>query len=121
MKVFLPGKTGDELEADRNLTAMKKRITLKLLLELYFVGVVEDGDVFISIIEDLTSVENLKDRDATQTNLSLLASFARQGQTFLGLPLSGHEILDEVKPFFFCFNVPFFNLPMLKCFSLLYC
>ncbi|KAI8539857.1 hypothetical protein RHMOL_Rhmol09G0215800 [Rhododendron molle] len=95
LKVFLPGKTGDELEADRNLTAMKKRITLKLLLELYFVGVVEDGDVFISIIEDLTSVENLKDRDATQTNLSLLTSFTRQGQIFLGLPLSGHEILDE--------------------------
>lgn len=95
---------------------MKKRSTLKLLLELYFVGVVEDGDVFLSIIEDLTSVEHLMDTDATQMNLSLLASFVREGQTFLGLPLSGHEILDEVKPFFFRIILPLFNLSILNAF-----
>ncbi|KAH7840664.1 hypothetical protein Vadar_019892 [Vaccinium darrowii] len=95
LKVFFPGKSGDDLETDRNLRAMKKRSTLKLLLELYFVGVVEDCGIFINIIEDLTSVEHLKDQDVTQTNLSLLASFARQGQTFLGIPLSRHEILEE--------------------------
>ncbi|XP_022765306.1 regulator of nonsense transcripts UPF2-like isoform X3 [Durio zibethinus] len=96
LKVFFPGKSGDDLDADRNLKAMKKRSTLKLLLELYFVGVIEDNGIFINIIKDLTSTEHLKDRDATQTNLTLLASFARQGRVFLGLPLSGQEIQDEV-------------------------
>ncbi|XAR66647.1 hypothetical protein NMG60_11012943 [Bertholletia excelsa] len=95
LKVFFPGKSTDDLEADRNLRAMKKRSTLKLLLELYFVGVIEDSSIFVNIIKDLTGVEHLKDRDATQTNLSLLASFARQGRTFLGFPLSGQEILEE--------------------------
>jgi regulator of nonsense transcripts 2 len=75
---------------------MKKRSTLKLLLELFFVGVTEDSSVFINIIKDLTSAEHLKDRDTTQTNLTLLASFARQGRVFLGLPLSGQEIHEEV-------------------------
>ncbi|KAK8575616.1 hypothetical protein V6N12_063284 [Hibiscus sabdariffa] len=95
LKVFFPGKSGDDLDADRNLKAMKKRSTLKLLLELYFVGVIEENGIFISIIKDLTSTDHLKDRDATQTNLTLLASFARQGRVFLGLPISGQEILDE--------------------------
>ncbi|XVF75478.1 hypothetical protein PTKIN_Ptkin13bG0191200 [Pterospermum kingtungense] len=95
LKVFFPGKSGDDLDADKNLNAMKKRSTLKLLLELYFVGVIEDKGIFITIIKDLTSTEHLKDRDATQTNLTLLSSFARQGRVFLGLPLSGREIQDE--------------------------
>ncbi|GFZ14825.1 regulator of nonsense transcripts UPF2 [Actinidia rufa] len=95
LKAFFPGKSGDDLEVDKNLRAMKKRSTLKLLLELYFVGVIEDGGIFVNIIKDLTSAEHLKDREATQTNLSLLASFARQGRTLLGLPQSGQEILEE--------------------------
>ncbi|KAL0290372.1 UNVERIFIED_CONTAM: Regulator of nonsense transcripts UPF2 [Sesamum calycinum] len=80
LKVFAPGKSAEDLDADKNSRAMKKRSTLKLLLELYFVGVVEDSGIFVNIIKDLTSTEHLKDRDATQTNLSLLASFARQGR-----------------------------------------
>lgn len=95
LKIFFPGKSVEDLDADKNLRAMKKRSSLKLLLELYFVGVVEDGGVFINIIKDLTSMEHLKDRDATQMNLSLLASFARQASYFLGLPQSGQEILEE--------------------------
>lgn len=95
LKVFSPGKSGDDLEADRNLKAMKKRSSLKLLLELFFVGVIQDSGLFISIIKDLTSMEHLKDRDTTQTNLSLLSSFARQGRIFIGLPLSGQEIHEE--------------------------
>ncbi|KDP46148.1 hypothetical protein JCGZ_06659 [Jatropha curcas] len=95
LKVFFPGKAGEDLDVDRNSKAMKKRSTLKLLLELYFVGVIEDSSIFINIIKDLTSVEHLKDRDATQTNLTLLASFARQGRVFLGLSLSGQEIHEE--------------------------
>lgn len=95
LKVFFPGKSVDDLEADRNLKAMRKRSTLKLLLELYFVGLIEDSGIFVNIVKDLTSLEHLKDREATQTNLSLLASFARQGRTFLGLPLSGQEVFEE--------------------------
>ncbi|KAI4328633.1 hypothetical protein L6164_020969 [Bauhinia variegata] len=95
LKVFSPGKPGDESDADRNMKAMKKRSTLKLLLELYFVGVIEDSGIFINIIKDLTSGEHLKDRDATQTSLTLLSSFARQGRIFLGLPLTGQEIQEE--------------------------
>ncbi|KAL9226515.1 hypothetical protein vseg_002321 [Gypsophila vaccaria] len=95
LKVFFPGKVAEDLETDRNLKAMKKRNTLKLLLELYFVGVIEDGSIFVNIIKDLASAEHLKDRDTTLTNLSLLATFARQGRVFLGLPLSGPELNDE--------------------------
>lgn len=95
LKVFSPGKSGDETDSDKNLKAMKKRSSLKLLLELFFVGVIEDGGIFISIIKDLTSVEQLKDREATQTSLTLLSSFARQGRIFLGLSVTGPEIHEE--------------------------
>jgi regulator of nonsense transcripts 2 len=97
LKIFFPGKSGDDLDADKNLKAMKKRSTLKLLLEIYFVGVVEDSGIFMNIIKDLTNLEHLKDRDTTQTNLTLLASFARQGRIFLGLTFSGQEIHEEVQ------------------------
>ncbi|KAH1209856.1 Regulator of nonsense transcripts UPF2 [Glycine max] len=95
LKVFSPGKPGDESDTDRNLKAMKKRSSLKLLLELFFVGVIEDGGIFINIIKDLSSGEQLKDRDAAQTSLTLLSSFARQGRIFLGLSVSGPEIHEE--------------------------
>ncbi|GAA0140177.1 RNA metabolism protein [Lithospermum erythrorhizon] len=95
VKLFFPGKSSEDADADRNSRALKKRSTLKLLLELYFVGVVDDCGIFVSIIKDLTSVEHLKDRETTQTNLSLLASFARQGRFLLGLPLNGQDILEE--------------------------
>ncbi|XP_020684211.1 regulator of nonsense transcripts UPF2 isoform X1 [Dendrobium catenatum] len=95
LKVFSPGKSVDDLEADKSLKAMKKRSTLKLLLELYFVGVVEDASIFVNIIKDFTGLEQLKDRDATQTNLSLLTSFARQGRFFLGMHQPGQEVDEE--------------------------
>lgn len=95
LKVFFPGKAAEDLETDKNSKAMKKRSTLKLLLELYFVGVIDDCSIFVNIIKELTGMEHLKDRDSTQTNLSLLATFARQGRVFLGLPLSGPEFSDE--------------------------
>lgn len=90
----------DESDVDRNLKAMKKRSTLRLLMELFFVGVVEDASIFTNIIKDLTGSDHLKDRDATQTNISLLTSFARQGRYFLGLKQPGPEINDEVSSVF---------------------
>ncbi|GJN21643.1 hypothetical protein PR202_gb09138 [Eleusine coracana subsp. coracana] len=95
LKVFFRGKAGDDLDADKNSRAMKKRSTLKLLIELYFVGIVEDASIFVNIIKDLTSAEHLKDREATQTNLSLLSAFARQGRFFVGLQSQGQEAYDE--------------------------
>lgn len=96
LKVFFPSKTNDDLDIDRSSRAMKKRSTLKLLMELYYVGVIEDAGIFINIIKDLTNIEHFKDRDTTQMNLSLLVSFARQGRIFIGLPLSGQDIQDEL-------------------------
>ncbi|XP_006647558.1 regulator of nonsense transcripts UPF2 [Oryza brachyantha] len=96
LKVFFPGKSGDDLDADKNSRAMKKRSTLKLLIELYFVGIVEDASIFVNIIKDLTSLEHLKDREATQANLSLLSAFARQGRFFIGLQSHGQEAYDEL-------------------------
>ncbi|XP_037486437.1 regulator of nonsense transcripts UPF2-like isoform X3 [Triticum dicoccoides] len=102
LKAFFPGKAGDDIDPDKNSRAMKKRSTLKLLMELYFVGIVEDASTFINIIKDLTLVEHLKDRETTQTNLTLLASFARQGKHFLGLQKHGQEAYDE---FFMGLNI----------------
>lgn len=87
------------MDVDKSSKAMKKRSTLKLLLELYFVGVIDEAGVFVTIIKDFTSSDHLKDRDATSTNLSLLASFARQARVFLGLSLSGQEFQEEVLMF----------------------
>ncbi|KAK3144214.1 hypothetical protein QOZ80_4AG0310140 [Eleusine coracana subsp. coracana] len=84
LKVFFLGKSV-ESDPDKNARAMKKRSTLRLLIELYFVGIVEDASTFTAIIKELTSLEHLKDRETTQTNISLLANFARQGRFFLGL------------------------------------
>ncbi|KAG2652513.1 hypothetical protein PVAP13_1NG357700 [Panicum virgatum] len=95
VQVFFPGKSGDDLDADKTSRAMKKRSTLKLLIELYFVGIVEDASIFVNIIKDLTSAEHLKDREATQTNLSLLSTFARQGRFLVGLQSHGQEAYDE--------------------------
>lgn len=96
LKNFLPGKVTEEPDGDRSYRALKKRSTLKLLMELYVCGVFEDSGVFVSIIRDLCNQENLRDRDTVQTNLSLLVSFARQGRVFLGLPLSGQDAQDEI-------------------------
>ena len=90
---------------------MKKRSTLKLLLELYYVGVIEDSNIFISIIKDLTSAEHMKDRDTTQTNLTLLAGFARQGRVFLGLPISGQD--EDVSRFQYQLN--FYAQYLMRC------
>ncbi|XP_078437885.1 regulator of nonsense transcripts UPF2 [Wolffia australiana] len=95
LKVFFPGKAAEESDVDKNLKAMKKRGTLRLLLELYFVGIIDDASIFTSIVKDLTSSDHLKDRDATQTNLSLLTSFAKQGRYFLGLQQPEQEVNEK--------------------------
>ncbi|RCV34594.1 hypothetical protein SETIT_7G171600v2 [Setaria italica] len=103
LKTFYPEMSG-EPDLDKNARAMKKRSTLKLLMELYFVGIFEDVSTFTTIIKGLTSLEHLKDRETTQTNLSLLASFARQGKSFLGLQQHEQDAYDE---FFTGLNITF--------------
>jgi regulator of nonsense transcripts 2 len=98
LKTFYPEMSG-EPDLDKNARAMKKRSTLKLLMELYFVGIFEDVSTFTTIIKDLTSLEHLKDRETMQTNLSLLASFARHGRFFLGLQQHQQDAYDEVRKF----------------------
>nr|GEU67610.1 regulator of nonsense transcripts UPF2 [Tanacetum cinerariifolium] len=95
LKTFFPGKSVEDVDADRNSKALKKRSALKLLLELFFDGVIEDAAIFVTIIKDLASLEHLKDRDAAHTNLSLLASFARQARYFIGLPHAGEDLVEE--------------------------
>ncbi|KAL7603481.1 hypothetical protein Lser_V15G15009 [Lactuca serriola] len=95
MKTFFPRKSLEDVDIDRNLKALKKRSALKLLLELFFDGVIEDTGIFITIIKDLASLEHLKDRDTTHTNLSLLAIFARQARYFIGLSHAGEELVEE--------------------------
>ncbi|KAG9160182.1 hypothetical protein Leryth_023211 [Lithospermum erythrorhizon] len=63
VKLFFPGKSSEDADADRNSRALKKRMVYR--------------------------------RTSNQTNLSLLASFARQGRFLLGLPLNGQDILEE--------------------------
>ncbi|KAI3989871.1 hypothetical protein MKX01_040841 [Papaver californicum] len=65
LKIFSSGKSRDKLDADKSSKAMKK------------------------------TSDHFNDRDATSTNLSHLASFARQARVFLGLSLSGQEFQEE--------------------------
>lgn len=114
--MFAHGKSVEDVESDKTSKAMKKRSTLKLLVELFFVGVIEDSSIFNNIIKDLTSPEHFRDRDTTQTNLSLLASFARQGRIFIGLPLTGQEIHEEVPLLFISYTLYEISQPMLYAF-----
>ncbi|KAL3689456.1 hypothetical protein R1sor_015765 [Riccia sorocarpa] len=97
VKIFFPGKmTAEDADADRTSRAMRKRSTLRLLVELYFCGVFEDAGIFVTIIKDLTSAEHLKDRELAQTNLSLLVSFARQARVLIGLPVGNQDVQEEI-------------------------
>ena len=107
LKVFFPGKSADESDVDKNLKALRKRSTLRLLMELYFVGVIDDAGIFPNIVKDLTSSDHLKDRDATQANISLLTSFAKQGRYFLGLKQLNHELNEEVSIICICIIIIF--------------
>ncbi|KAH7445318.1 hypothetical protein KP509_01G002200 [Ceratopteris richardii] len=96
LKICSPGKAVEESDGDKSSQALKKRSTLKLLVELYFCGVFDDSSVFVTIIRDLCNTDHLRDRDTVQTNLSLLVSFARQGRIFLSLPLQGQDPQEEL-------------------------
>ena len=50
LKTFFPGKSVDDVDADRNLKALKKHNAFNLLLELFFDGV---KDMFAMIREQI--------------------------------------------------------------------
>ena len=72
---------------DEKASALKRRSAFKLLTELLLVGVYQDPAVVVNAVKTLASVDFVRDKDAAQAALSLLASFAKGGrQDMLGLP-----------------------------------
>lgn len=75
--------TADEEKA----TAMKRRSAFKLLTELLLVGFYSDAAILLNAVKALASVEFHRDKEAAQSALSLLASFAKGcREDILGLP-----------------------------------
>lgn len=71
---------------DEKASALKRRSAFKLLTELLVVGVYQEPAVLVNAVKTLASVDFVRDKDAAQAALSLLASFAKGGrQDMLGL------------------------------------
>ena len=87
---------------DEKASAGKRRSAFKLLTELLLVGVYQDAAVVVNAVKALASVDFVRDKEAAQTAVSLLASFAKSGrQDVLGLlssklPALSIEETDEV-------------------------
>eukprot|EP00897_Mesotaenium_endlicherianum_P004511 jgi/Mesen1/4088/ME000214S03269 len=71
-------------------SAARKRITLRLLTELFLCGIVSDVAVLMGVLKELTAADTLqskdKDRDAAHTSLALVVSFVRHARILLGFP-----------------------------------
>lgn len=81
--VTLVWTTADEEKA----TAMKRRSAFKLLTELLLVGFYSDAAILLNAVKALASVDFHRDKEAAQSALSLLASFAKGcREDILGLP-----------------------------------
>lgn len=71
---------------DEKASVLKRRSAFKLLAELLVVGVYQDPAVLVTAVKTLACVDFVRDKDAAQAALSLLASFAKGGrQDMLGL------------------------------------
>ncbi len=67
-----------ETEQEKNAKLLKKRTVLRLLSELFIVGVYTDTAILFSIFQDLTHWDpSPKDKDINYNNLSLIVSFVR--------------------------------------------
>ena len=74
---------------DEKASAGKRRSAFKLLTDLLLVGVYQDAAVVVNAVKALASVDFVRDKEAAQTAVSLLASFAKSGrQDVLGLSSS---------------------------------
>lgn len=87
VQVWFCSQTQHLLNADdEKASALKRRSAFKLLTELLLVGVYQDTAVIVNAVKTLASVDFVRDKDATQAAVSLLASFAKSGrQDVLGL------------------------------------
>ena len=89
---------------DEKAAAVKRRSAFKLLTELLLVGVYQDSAILVSAVKSLASVDFHRDKEAAQSALSVLASFAKSGrQDVLGLSSTSLATLsvedaDEVCP-----------------------
>lgn len=87
---------------DEKVSAGKRRSAFKLLTELLLVGLYQDTAVIVSAVKALASIDFVRDKEAAQTAVSLLAGFAKNGrQDVLGLsssklPALAIEDTDEV-------------------------
>jgi hypothetical protein len=84
------------LNADEEkATAIKRRSAFKLLTELLLVGVYTDAAVLLTAVKSLASVDFHRDREAAQSALALLASFAKScREDILGLPNEAFSALS---------------------------
>eukprot|EP00898_Chlorokybus_atmophyticus_P007627 jgi/Chlat1/7866/Chrsp66S07293 len=87
-----------DTDADKNARPVRKRSSLRLLVELYQGGVYDTPQVLQNAVKELTGSEQLRDRELLQQNLSLLVSFARQSQGMLGRNPSDPEQAATVLP-----------------------
>lgn len=89
-KHFAPQKPATLTEQERNAIFVRKRSSLRLLGELYLIGIYNDADVIFKILQELIHSEQSKDikenRENGFQNLSLVVSFCRSvGEELIGL------------------------------------
>eukprot|EP00850_Spirogloea_muscicola_P011490 SM000071S21114 [mRNA] locus=s71:436824:443196:- [translate_table: standard] len=89
VKVVIPiGKSGTEDGQADALNTVRKRGALRLLTELYFLGLYDDAAILVAVIKELSSrdiMKSDKDRDVLLGNMTLLVSFARHARPLLRL------------------------------------
>ncbi len=86
-KVFVSFKFNDP---EANSKFIKKRITMRLLIELYIVAVFSDSSVLVNMVQDLVN-GGLAEQKAVHAQeslqyLSLIVNFVKYGSELLGLP-----------------------------------
>ncbi|DBA81963.1 TPA: hypothetical protein ACH3X1_007672 [Trebouxia sp. C0004] len=122
---------------EEKANAIKRRSAFKLLTELLLVGVYTDAAVLLTAVKSLASIDFLRDREAAQSALSLLATFAKscredvlglQNQAFSALSLQdadeendastatkgGHDALATAKDEYLAESEQRFVLPSAK-------
>eukprot|EP00850_Spirogloea_muscicola_P006728 SM000032S12112 [mRNA] locus=s32:567211:573564:- [translate_table: standard] len=87
VKVIIPiGKSGTEDGQADALNTVRKRGALRLLTELYFLGLYDDAAILVAVSKELSSrdiMKSDKDRDLLLGNMTLLVSFARHARPLL--------------------------------------
>lgn len=102
-------ETGEGGSSEKSPKTLKKRNVIRLLCELYLCGVLKDPTVVLSVMKEVSSLENLsvkeKEKEAAISHVSLVVTFVRHGRPLFGLPLSTLEAEVPISIFlaFSCF------------------